>query len=130
MSINKTDVVSTLIYGVQWDSALQFIAKTDADYPTNGTGKGNFDADSGHLATGIYSVNNIYDMAGNIYEWTMEVAKIRSGDYTEYRARVYRGGAFSRDGRQWSAGWRSEMWPYLEYGVDAGIGFRVALYLK
>jgi len=89
-------VASTLCYGVQWDAALNFI---DSDYITNevngkpncksdsylvnSTGKGWYNANyaignSTHLI-GIdvddkssNKLKNIYDMAGNVIEWTME----------------------------------------------------------
>ena len=86
---NYTSVTSTLIYGVQWDAIMQFI---DSGYKNedgtlyeknsfvaNSTGKGNYVAnysEIGSLAqTGSnsdYAVKNIYDLAGNVEEWTME----------------------------------------------------------
>jgi len=87
-------VVSTLCYGVQWDATLNFI---DPNYITNevngkpncqptsylvsSTGKGWYTDNSGNSVhkTGIdvdsqasNKVKNIYDMAGNVWEWTME----------------------------------------------------------
>ena len=80
---NYTSVTSTLIYGVQWDAIMQFI---DSGYKNedgtlyeknsfvaNSTGKGNYTGSL--LPTGSnseYAVKNIYDLAGNAYEWTME----------------------------------------------------------
>ena len=86
---NYISVTSTLIYGVQWDAIMQFI---DSGYKNedgtlyeknsfvaNSTGKGNYDETgswNGTLAsTGSnseYAVKNIYDLAGNVEEWTME----------------------------------------------------------
>ena len=80
---NYTSVTSTLIYGVQWDAIMQFI---DPEYKNedgtlyeknsfvaNSTGKGNYTGSL--LPTGSssdYAVKNIYDLAGNVDEWTME----------------------------------------------------------
>ena len=80
---NYTSVTSTLIYGVQWDAIMQFI---DSGYKNedgtlyeknsfvaNSTGKGNYTGSL--LPTGSssdYAVKNIYDLAGNVGEWTME----------------------------------------------------------
>ena len=80
---NYTSVTSTLIYGVQWDAIMQFI---DSGYKNedgtlyeknsfvaNSTGKGNYTGSL--LPTGSssdYAVKNIYDLAGNVDEWTME----------------------------------------------------------
>lgn len=72
----KTGVYSTLISGAAWDTTLQWIinsSKDNAGYDTNSASKGNY---SGAIAsTGskpAYSINNIYDMAGNVWEWTTE----------------------------------------------------------
>ncbi len=87
--------VSTLIYGAQWDTALKFIGEYggNKEYATNSTGMGNYNgtvegdptdatpATSGSSDT--FRQKNIYDMAGNVYEWTME-------KYSIYR--VHRGG--------------------------------------
>ena len=92
-------VASTLIYGVQWDTALKFIGAYGGDttYATDSTGKGNYNGTSG--ADDIASTSepaecgaregfrqkNIYDMAGNVWEWSMEKCStyrvIRGGDY-------------------------------------------------
>lgn len=69
----ETTVKSTLCYGVQWDVALQFIDPTYTEYAKDSTGKGNY---TGNIdVTGsqeIYNKKNIYDMGGNLEEWTME----------------------------------------------------------
>ena len=77
-------VTSTLIYGAQWDEALKFIETKDSTYPTVSTGKGNYDTCSERI-TGYYSSNNIYDMAGNVWDRTMEKKQENF---------VYRGGGY------------------------------------
>ena len=93
-------VVSTLIYGTQWDTALKFIGAYDVGeagydtYATTSTGMGNYNgigegdpideepATSGSSET--FRQKNIYDMAGNVYEWTMEkysTERVRRGGY-------------------------------------------------
>ena len=77
---NYTSVTSTLIYGVQWDAIMQFIDPGYKDengkltsFVANSTGKGNYTGSL--LQTGSsseYAVKNIYDLAGNVAEWTME----------------------------------------------------------
>ena len=106
-------VASTLIYGTQWDTALKFIGAYggDAEYATNSAGKGNYSGTNG--ADDIASTSepaecgaregfkqkNIYDMAGNVYEWTMEKC---STD------RVYRGGTYYASGSGYPASHRSD----------------------
>ena len=69
----STGVKSTLISGEAWDTTLQWITKTDSSYAEDSTGKGNY---TGTIATTAsntaYAINNIYDMAGNVIEWTTE----------------------------------------------------------
>ena len=105
-------VASTLIHGTQWDTALKFIGAYGGDttYATDSTGKGNYNGMSG--ADDIYSVSkpaecgaregfkqkNIYDMAGNVYEWTME-------KYSTYR--VGRGGNYFNSSSRYSASYRT-----------------------
>ena len=76
-----TGVTSTMIWGCQWDATLKwFLTSTDSKirtYVTNSRGMGNYKDTNGNQAipTGSnpdYSVNNIYDMAGNVIEWTLE----------------------------------------------------------
>jgi len=114
-------VVSTLCYGVQWDAALQFIATKDADYPTKGDEKGHYNASYPILTGSVdaYAVNNIYDMSGNVWEWTMET-------FTAYD-RVYRGCSSDPDGGNGAAYERS----YNTTDVAGDyLGFRITLYIK
>lgn len=121
-------VNSTLVYGVQWDATLRFF--NDEDYFKNSTGKGwyedNYAIGNPNHLTGINidtiasnKVKNIYDMAGNVSEWTMEA-------YSSYD-RVYRGGSYQNDGNNLPVSHRFDESPFLK---SVGIGFRVALYLS
>ena len=84
-----TSVTSTLIYGVQWDAIMQFIDsgyKNEdgklTSYVADSTGRGNYQEDENTNdwkgtptvtgASANYAVKNIYDLAGNCWEWTME----------------------------------------------------------
>ncbi len=117
-------VTSTLVYGVQWDATMQFFDSNylnstcdRTSYVRNSTGKGNY---SGSLInTGSnenYKVKNIYDMAGNVYEWTMEAF----GTYH----RVNRGGLYANEGSTDTVSVRANNEPTNTY---LGFGFRVAL---
>jgi len=65
------------------------------------------------------NINNIYDMLGNMFEWTME------GGSTTYR--IFRGGAFFSTGNSNPA-----IRGYIDPndGVAFSFGFRPALYIK
>ena len=113
-------VTSTLCYGVQWDTMLDFIK--DEKNVTNSSSWGNYAGNGGLKNTGssdIYLSKNIYDIAGNLYELTMEAS------YSP--ARTNRGGAGDRDGLGHSASVRSAC-PATFCGEF--VGFRVALYVK
>ena len=95
---DSASVVSTLCYGVQWDAAMNFVS--DADHNIiDARSWGNYDNSTGDAKTNSGSSNmnfttgrneawkakNIYDLAGNYEEWTMESSmaapqrKIRGG---------------------------------------------------
>ena len=123
-----TGVTSTLCYGVQWDATLTWIDPDYTGFAKDSIGKGNYNEDAntnswkGRVAsTGAsedYKVNNIYDLAGNVYEWTME------SYYTYFR--VYRGGLYNFSGSSYPASYRSICYPS---GSFSYVGFRVTLYL-
>ena len=74
------------------------------------------------LSTGALKaakINNIYDMAGNLYEWTME-------GYNTV-TRVYRGGYFENTSDSSPISYRT---PNGMTAGNGGCGFRVALYIK
>ena len=133
---NYASVTSTLIYGVQWDAIMAWI---DPAYKTrscasdsfvaNSTGKGNYNEDAntnpwkGQVTTTgaseAYAVNNVYDLAGNVYEWTME-------SYST-TLRVRRGGVYYRTGSDDPASVRINVGPSDSYDF---VGFRVTLFLN
>ena len=127
-------VTSTLIYGVQWDAIMSWI---DPNYKTgncaedsfvrDSTGRGNYDEDENTnpwrdslTVTGAsekYAVKNIYDLAGNVDEWTMESLE---------NYRVSRGSNFDLSGAMYPAS--SRRTDSVSY-VSRTFSFRVALYL-
>ena len=75
------NVYTGMIWGCQWDATLRWMqTSTDssvASFPTNSEGKGNYSGTKEPIATGsntAYAVNNIYDMAGNVAENTIEAS--------------------------------------------------------
>ncbi len=79
---------TSMIWGSQWDACLKWFLsfrntpekEEVATYVINSTGKGNYEGTQGDankiIPTGSndkYSVNNIYDMAGNAWDWTLGV---------------------------------------------------------
>lgn len=112
---------STLCYGVQWDAIMRWISKdTTTNYILeNSTEKGNYDINGNLIKSGInetYKVKNIYDIAGNVAEWTMETYGLEE--------KVTRGG---KSGGTDSITYREANSLDTNSGL---IGFRVALYIK
>ncbi len=124
---NYTGVTSTLCYGVQWDATMQFMDSNyingncaENSYVRNSTNKGHYGASS-PTTTGSkpeYAEKNIYDMAGNVWEWIMEAY------YTDRR--VDRGGGYNYSSSNAPVSHRGYDKP--DFACD-GIGFRIALYL-
>ncbi len=76
------NIKSTMMWGSQWNQILIWMRnirneEKDSYYVTNSLGMGNFgtndDTESGIVNTGFYEAKNIYDLAGNLNEWTLEV---------------------------------------------------------
>ena len=133
MANNYTSVTSTLCYGVQWDAIMNYI---DPDYITNAsigspkcmdesfvkdsTNQGYYVPGSGPTKTGYYAKNNIYDLAGNVEEWTMETSS--------NQIRMYRGGEFTFKGSEYPASVRNSIIIPSYNGQE--VGFRIALYIN
>ena len=125
MYAGSSSVVSTVIWGCQWDATLRWINTNPANgnYVTDSTGKGIYSATTPAVsgASESYKVNNIYDMAGNVWNWTQEA----QGTYW----RSVRGGAFNNTGAAQPASNRAENYD-VPTVVGGYYGSRVQLYLK
>ena len=121
-----SSVISTLISPAAWDTTLNWIALTDKDFLFNSYGKGYYTNDTKSMPqkTGQYRINNIYDMAGNVSEWTTE---------TEGTLPILRGGDCRFDGYSKSgsgAVYTRSAKGYFTQGVIAQRGFRVLLIIR
>lgn len=74
-----TEGTSSMIWGCQWDATLKWFLESDdpnvVKYVKDSTDKGNYSGSLLEDGTGSveeYSVNNIYDIAGNVDDWTLE----------------------------------------------------------
>ncbi len=122
------NVVTSMLWGCQWDATLRWMQTSSnsevANFPTNSEGKGNYSGTNGNapIATesnSAYAVNNIYDMAGNVYDWTIEAGSTGN--------RVIRGGSCSSTASYFPASVRSYRNPTYSASFD---GCRSTLYVK
>ena len=133
-----TSVTSTLCYGVQWDAVMNYIDPnyitnaeigtpncTEDSYVKDSTGKGNYvdsDFNNNPGQTGAkeeYQIKNIYDLAGNVSEWTMESMNTNN--------RIIRGGYYYNSSyNNPSSNRNNNGSPNI---IAPAVGFRITLYL-
>ena len=84
-----------MIWGIQWDETLKWIIetgdKTNEEIGSYIVSLGNYDTDLKET-TGLsedYKMNNVYDMAGNVWEWRLE-------SYGS-NFRYFRGGGYNKN---------------------------------
>ena len=122
---DNTNVETGMIWGNQWDRTLMWLietgSKTKEQIADDSTSWGNYN-NATLIPTGnteYTKANNIYDLAGNVYDWTMEASSTDG--------RVYRGGNYRSDGDYSPADSRYDDYPtYSSYRY----GCRSALYIK
>ncbi|MNI36973.1 hypothetical protein D3C73_910410 [compost metagenome] len=129
--LDSKKIGTMLINGTQWDTIMKWIQSTDplkSIYDSRSWGNyRDYSTVGEYLENGIlhvsgysenWQVNNIYDLAGNLWELSNEKSN------NKY---VYRGGFYHGSGKEFPAVSR-------EYSDDTSnyvnVGFRVVLYLK
>ena len=121
--LSGTKIKSNMIYGSQWDATMRWFAKSKdnnvSTYPVNAQNGVNANFSGNRKSTGsVGSVNNIYDMAGNVSERTAEsVSSV---------FRVLRGYYCFAHSDYWFTGDRGSNNPT---DSDGYCGSRIALYL-
>ena len=130
-----TTATTKLVSSYAWDTAINFIQIKNSDYGTNSP-EGNYSNSNSFTYTDIAgdeqtgptgeliptgqttAVSNIYDMGGNLYEYTTESCSGGDGPY------VFRGGSYFDGYGVGPAGYR-----YGDVGnASSYSGFRVTLY--
>jgi len=124
-----TKVITNLITGAEWDTIMKWIQNSGKSV-TDSRAWGNYSDSiapanvSGYASIQIsgyseyWKTKNIYDIAGNAWEWTNEV-------YSTYR--VLRSGPYLNSGSGYSAAYRGPLAPNTSN--DDGLGFRAALFI-
>ena len=137
-----------MIWGIQWDETMKWLIdtgeKTYAEVGKDSTSWGNYRNNSftyytntskstatksansyTRIPSGAYegaNANNVFDLAGNVWDWTLE----SDGSGTGY-SRYWRGGVCANNGSNYPAASSNSNGPIFSY--DYG-GLRCALYIK
>ena len=137
------NVRTSMIWGSLWDHTLYWLVasenKTFSDM-VDSTGWGNYNNntfqyqdESGNMVEKAYNrrikipsgsteytkANNIYDMAGNVWDWTLETRNVFF--------RVKHGGYYENSGSETSVSYRDASYPYSSTGA---YGTRAVLYAE
>ena len=128
-SFSNEKVESRMIWGCQWDQVCRFIQKNQNIDDSTSYGNYNNSSSPDNISgagtlkpTGFsdyWKANNIYDLAGNCWEWTQEAY------YTNSRS--VRGGSYHKSGIDFSVYCRSYGEPS---GTSSDFSTRPILYLK
>ena len=116
LDINKGSVA----WGNYYDVEFEYYTNTSKETATKNLGS------STRIASGAYEgakANNIYDLAGNVWLWTLEAYSSGSGSN-----RYFRGGSYYNKGTYFYASSLYNSHPYNS--SDNGIGFSGGLYIK
>ncbi|MDD2376307.1 MAG: SUMF1/EgtB/PvdO family nonheme iron enzyme [Clostridia bacterium] len=128
-SYDASKVKSGLVTGTQWDTAMRWISNNSGPSVTDSRTWGNhYDSTSPANVSGFGSLQisgfnnnwkakNIYDLAGNTWEWTNEIYN---------SVRVSRGGSCNDSGSTYPAAFRYDV---VATSTNYHIGFRVGLYV-
>ena len=111
---DKNTLKSGLLTGTQWDTLVKWLSITNEDILTS-TEYGNFTGVRQNTGSSDqYRINNIYDLSGNVQEFTNEV---QEGQV------IVRGGAYDLEKKL------TERYTYSKEYTNADLGFRTALYV-
>ena len=119
--ISNSLVTSTMIWGSQYDAMMNWMKSNNIDVKSTADGTNTIRNSDSSRRTGAQSkdfLNNIYDLFGCHYEWTLEALSSNN--------RVYRGGS---SGGSLSPSFRGD---YFRYPTDTygGDSSRLTLYIK
>ena len=147
--LSGTSAGVQMIWGIQWDETLKWLIdtgeKTYAEIASDSTSWGNYrnnsftyytntskstatkaSNSSTRIPSGAYegaNANNVFDLAGNVWDWTCESYGSGASDY-----RYERGGSYVFNGGSGNyAAYRSYDNPYYS---DVYYGLRCTLYIK
>ena len=139
-----------MIWGIQWDETLKWLIdtgeKTYAEIASDSTSWGNYSNNSftyytntskstatkssyssKRIPSGAYegaNANNVFDLAGNVLDWTLE-SNSRGIDIYRY----VRGGSYGLNGNSYPAANR-DFGAYRPWDSSSNVGLRCSLFIK
>ena len=127
---NSTRTIQNTIYAIHtynngWTKA-QAYSKGNITQPSNSGTTNRIEIETGAITE--YSTKNIYDLAGNMWEWTTEKGKHGSTSDTATIYSVLRGGGYDNHGSNTSVVYRNGANSVSDVSLTRG--FRVVLYIK
>ena len=117
----KGKVETRMIWGLQWDATCKWLVSTGINI-NDSSSYGNYTGSKLASGTGSneqWKANNIYDLAGNCWEWTQEASITYS--------RAYRGGYYNISGSVNPVSYRGSLNPN---GSNVHYSSRSTLYVK
>ena len=123
----NSSVTTSMIWGCQWNAVMRWMYNSGDNakkqYTYDSTDKGNYSGTNGNqpIPTGsneVYAVDNIYDMAGNVSDWTIETNNPVN--------RVSCGGGYYSTGSGTPSCFQNNNNPT---GGSSAVGSRLALYM-
>ena len=144
--LSGTSAGAQMIWGIQWDETLKWLIdtgeKTYAEIGSDSISWGNYWNNSFtyytntskstatkssysdvRIPSGAYegaNANNVFGLAGNVCDWTLESYGSRTGNYRYSRGGSYDGGSVPAANRTY----------YNPYNSSDDVGLRCALYIK
>ncbi len=113
-SYSVDNLTSTMMWGSQYDAMMNWMAKTGKTVGTADSSKYNTKQTTGSKSEDV--INNIFDLYGCHYEWTLEAS--------DTAARAYSGGFYNFS---YSPSYHISLFPYNTYAYQ---GSRLSLYIK
>ena len=133
-SYNKINDENGMLTGIKTGETIPLDAIKPSNSSTNSNTSEFYTADGKiEIATGSSEntrTNNIYDLAGNMWEWTTEtrMRENKNNINIKYKFAVLRGGGFPNNGYDLPINYRGGNYNSAAQAIY--IGFRVTLYIK
>ena len=123
---DTTDYASDLVNSYAWDTAIIFIQTYSTGEDASSYASKNKSTSRANTGKNPDKYCNIWDMSGNVYEWTTEYTTYSNGN--NFYPCVVRGGFFSTND---SSAYCNTYGSFNHFGTtNPGLGLRSLIYVK